>query len=72
MELDRVSKAVKRLAEAEPKVYRNDISRKLISLLGARWVDFKADVCNALAVWAEKPGPASPATPAVAPSPVMH
>ena len=61
VDLARVSKAVKRLAEAEPKVYRNDISRKLTALLGARWVDFKGDVCNALAVWSEKPGPAGDA-----------
>jgi len=58
IDLARVSKAVKRLAEAEPKVYRNDINRKLLSLLGAKWVDFKGDVCNALSVWAEQPGPA--------------
>ncbi len=58
IDLARVSDAVKRLAEAEPKIYRNDITRKLIELLGADWVDFKGDVCNALAVWSEQPGPA--------------
>lgn len=61
IDLARVSKAVKRLAEAEPKVYRNDINRKLLTLLAAKWVDFKGDVCNALSVWAEKPGPAGEA-----------
>ena len=61
IDLDRVSKAVKRLTEAEPKLYRNDISRKLISLLGADWVDFKGDVCKALSVWSETPGPAGDA-----------
>lgn len=61
IDLARVSKAVKRLAEAEPKVYRSDINRKLLSLLSATWVDFKGDVCTALAVWAEKPGPAGEA-----------
>jgi hypothetical protein len=66
IDLMRVSKAVKRLAEAEPKVYRSDINRKLIALLGARWVDFKGDVCNALSVWAEKPGPAGDAALIVA------
>ncbi len=55
---ERVAKAVRRLAEAEPKIFRSDISRKLISLLGEDWVDFKADVCNALATWSESPGPA--------------
>jgi hypothetical protein len=58
IDLERVSKAVKRLAEAEPRVYRSDISRKLVGLLGAGWVDFKADVCRALMVWAETPGEA--------------
>jgi len=61
IDLTRVSNAVKRLAEAEPKIYRSDITRKLIELLGADWVDFKADVCNALAVWSEKTGPAGDA-----------
>ena len=61
IDLTRVSNAVKRLAEAEPKIYRSDIARKLIELLGADWVDFKADVCNALAVWSEEPGPAGDA-----------
>ena len=61
IDLDRVTKAVKRLAEAEPKVYRTDISRKLIQLLGAQWVDFKGDVCKALIVWSEKPGEAGKA-----------
>jgi len=58
IDLARVSKAVKRLAEAEPKVYRSDITRKLIALLGEQWVDFKGDVCKALSVWSETPGPA--------------
>jgi hypothetical protein len=58
VDLSRVAKAVKRLAEAEPKIYRSDISRLLLGLLSARWVDFKADVCRALAVWSETPGAA--------------
>lgn len=61
IDLDRVSSAVKRLAGAEPKIYRSDITRKLISLLGEEWVKFKADICKALTVWAEKPGPAGEA-----------
>lgn len=56
VDLKRVNRAVKRLAEAEPKVYRSDISRKLLNLLAADWVDFKGDVCAALAVWSDKPG----------------
>lgn len=62
---ERVSRAVKRLAEAEPKVYRSDITRKFIALLGAPWVEFKGDVCRALAVWAEAPGPSGEAALAV-------
>ncbi len=58
IDLDRVSSAVKRLAGADPKIYRSDITRQLISLLGQEWVVFKADVCKALAVWTESPGPA--------------
>lgn len=61
IDLDRVSKAVKRLAEAEPKVYRNDISRKLVQLLSSDWVEFKAEVCEALQVWSETPGAAGDA-----------
>ncbi len=61
IDLQRVSNAVKRLAEAEPKIYRTDITRKLIALLGKEWVDFKADICNALSVWSDQPGPAGEA-----------
>jgi hypothetical protein len=61
IDLERVSRAVKRLADAQPKIYRSDITRKLLSLLGAQGVDFKADICSALAVWAEAPGPAGEA-----------
>lgn len=53
---ERVERAVKRLAEAEPKIYRNDISNKLINLLKADWVDFKPAVCTALMVWNDHQG----------------
>jgi predicted Zn finger-like uncharacterized protein len=66
IDLERVSKAVKRLASAEPKIYRSDINRKLLQLLAADWVDFKPDVCQALEVWAETPGPAGDAALKVA------
>lgn len=56
VDMERVNRAVKRLTEAEPKIYRNDISSKLISLLKADWVTFKPDVCSALMVWNEQPG----------------
>jgi hypothetical protein len=61
IDLDRVLHAVQRLADAEPKIYRNDIARKLIALLGMPGVSFKGDICRALAVWAEQPGPAGDA-----------
>lgn len=61
IDLERVKRAVQRLAEAEPKIYRTDISRKLISMLGEDMVDFKGNICKALAVWSEAPGPAGEA-----------
>lgn len=61
IDLERVKRAVQRLAEAEPKVYRSDISRKLISLLGEEDVNFKGNICRALTTWAEKNGPAGDA-----------
>jgi hypothetical protein len=61
IDLPRVERAVQRLAEAEPKLYRADITRKLIELLGDSSVTFKANICKALAVWSETPGPAGDA-----------
>ena len=61
IDLDRVRRAVQRLAEAEPKIYRADISHKLISLLNQDGLEFKGNICSALAVWSELPGPASEA-----------
>jgi hypothetical protein len=58
IELDRVSSAVNRLADAEPKIYRDDITRSLISLLGVGQVDFTGPICKALMVWAVDPVPA--------------
>jgi len=58
IDLDRVRRAVQRLAEAEPKVFRSDITRKLLSLLETPGVTFKGDICRALTVWSETPGPA--------------
>ena len=59
IDLERVGKAVRRLTEAEPKVYRSDITRKLIQLLESPGVDFKGDISSALAVWAEDQAAAS-------------
>jgi hypothetical protein len=56
-----VERAVQRLAEAEPKIYRSDITTKFISLLRAPGVTFKGAICRALAVWSEHPGVAGDA-----------
>lgn len=61
IEPERVAKAVRRLAEAEPKVFRADINQRLLALLREDWVDFKNDVCRALVVWSGEPGPAGEA-----------
>jgi hypothetical protein len=61
IEFGRVKRAVQRLAEVKPKLFRDDITRRLISLLGDDEVDFKDNICKALSVWSEKPGPASEA-----------
>ena len=58
IDLARVERAVKRLAEAEPMVLRSDITRRLIGLLEMPDVDFKDDVSRALLVWSTEPGPA--------------
>ena len=61
IDLERVRRAVQRLAEAPPKIYRVDISRKLISLLQEDGIDFKGNICHALSTWSDETGPASDA-----------
>jgi len=61
IDLERVKRAVQRLAGAEPKIYRADISRMLMDLLGEDGVDFKGNICKALAVWSDQPGVAGEA-----------
>jgi hypothetical protein len=61
IQLDRVSRAVKRLTGAEPKIYRNDITRLLTGLLTEPEVDFPGEISAALLVWAEDPIPAGEA-----------
>lgn len=56
IDLLRVKRAVQRLAEAEPKLYRSDITRKLTALTGQRGIDFKGNLAVALGVWSERPG----------------
>lgn len=61
IDLERVKRAVQRLSAAEPKIYRADISRKLMALMSDDAVEFKADISGALTVWADEPGPAGQA-----------
>ncbi len=61
IDLTRVERAVERLADSEPRIFRADITRKLLELLGDDAVGFKPDVCAALLVWSEEPGPAGDA-----------
>jgi hypothetical protein len=64
IELTRVARAVQRLAEAEPKLYRADITRRLISLLDEKGVDFQGSIARALSVWSDQPGVAGAAAAA--------
>ena len=59
IDLDRVRRAVARLADADPVIYRTDISRTLIELLGKPGVTFHNELARALLVWEEEPGPAA-------------
>ncbi|MES2476640.1 MAG: hypothetical protein V4640_12725 [Verrucomicrobiota bacterium] len=61
IDLKRVEKSVDRLAEAEPKIYRADVTRRLIELLAEPEVEFKGRICSALMVWSAEPGPAGEA-----------
>lgn len=55
VQLDRVERAVKRLADAEPTIYREDITRHLVVLAAIPQVEFIEDVCKALLIWAVDP-----------------
>ena len=61
IDLDRVESAVIRLADAEPKVFRNDITKLLIELLNKPGVTFHGSLSRALLKWAEDPIPAAAA-----------
>jgi hypothetical protein len=56
IDLDRVKRAVERLADAKPTIYRKDISRTLIEMLGKPGVTFHDSLARALLVWEEQPG----------------
>ena len=61
IDIDRVEKAVDRLANAEPKIFRSDISTKLVRIMTQPGVNFHDSVAKALLKWAEEPGPAGQA-----------
>jgi hypothetical protein len=48
---DRARRAVKRLAEAEPKIFREDIVRRLAQLLREANASDAGPICQALMVW---------------------
>ena len=61
LDMDRVRRAVERLALSEPKIYRADISKSLTALMADPGVRFHDSVARALLVWAEDLGPAGQA-----------
>ncbi len=61
IDLDRVERAVERLASAEPKIFRTDITRILVELMEKPGVRFHGEIARALLTWAEEPGPAGKA-----------
>lgn len=65
IDLERVKGAVERLADAEPKIFRSDIARRLAGLLSEEGVDFKAQVCDALLVWRDGTPPVGDAAEAL-------
>ncbi|MBG7607168.1 MAG: HEAT repeat domain-containing protein [Verrucomicrobia bacterium] len=61
IDIDRVERAVERFAAAEPKIYRTDISRMLVELMGKPGVRFHGEIARALLSWAEDTGSAGKA-----------
>lgn len=57
IDLERCRKAVKRLAEAEPVSYRDDITRRLVQLLKEADIPLQGDICRALDTWAQPDDP---------------
>lgn len=64
IDLERARKAIKRLAEAEPKIYRDDINRRMVQLLKEADPPMLGDICRALMNWSE-PGDEKAAAAAV-------
>ncbi|MFD2255363.1 HEAT repeat domain-containing protein [Luteolibacter algae] len=61
IDLDRVRRAVERLADAEPTIYRSDISRMLVELMAKPGVNFHDSIARALKSWSEDPNAAAEA-----------
>ncbi len=53
IDIDRVKRAVERLANAEPSIFRKDISDMLIKLMAKPGVRFHDELSKALLVWLE-------------------
>lgn len=54
IDLRRVDEAIKRLAVAEPKLYRTDIVKRMQQLFRLADTEMKSDLAKALGVWAEE------------------
>jgi len=54
IDLERAKNAVIRLAEAEPKLYRKDIVKRMQQLLREGDIEFQSHIARALANWAEE------------------
>lgn len=61
IDIDRVKRAVDRLATVEPSLYRTDITRTLTELLAKPGITFHASISRALLKWADDPKPAADA-----------
>lgn len=61
LDMDRVKRAVERLADAPPVIYRTDISRTFTELMEKPGVTFHDLLARALLAWVEEPGPAGKA-----------
>lgn len=53
LDMDRVKRAVERLAAAQPKIYRADIAAHLTQLMAKPGIRFHDELSRALLVWAE-------------------
>ena len=61
LDLDRVKRAVERLANAEPSIYREDISGLLLELMEKPGIHFHDELAKALLVWLQDPSTAGEA-----------